>query len=183
MLNARYHYEESQIIAGAGAFGSVVIATNMAGRGVDIKLGGELAEEVLAAVNRLLEQAGTAYPYAMTLAERSRPCKSSPHNSRCDCQAEVDFFLSYMDGMERVKKLGGLHVIGGTRHEARRIDHQLRGRAARQGDPGSSRTFISMEDELMVRFGGLEAQALLEQEELRGGDLAAALPVPKPGGG
>ena len=91
-------------------------------------------------------------------------------------QAEARFFLKYVDGMERVKRLGGLHVIGCTRHEARRIDQQLRGRAARQGDPGSSRFFISMEDELMVRFGGLEAQAFLEDESRRGGD--PLLPVP-----
>jgi preprotein translocase subunit SecA len=85
-----------------------------------------------------------------------------------------------MKGMQRVKELGGLHVIGGTRHEARRIDNQLRGRAARQGDPGSSRFFVSMEDELMVRFGSLEAEAFLEQEELRGGD--PLLPCPAEAG-
>jgi preprotein translocase subunit SecA len=180
VLNARYHYEESQIIAGAGAFGSVIIATNMAGRGVDIKLGGELAEEVLAAVNNVLEQAGTPNPYTMTLEERRQalldlaPAPSASH------RAEVEFFLNYMKGMERVKELGGLHVIGGTRHESRRIDQQLRGRAARQGDPGSSRFFISMEDEILVRFGGLEAEAFLEQEGLRGGD--PLLPCPAEAG-
>ncbi len=176
VLNARYHEEESQIIAGAGAFGSVVIATNMAGRGVDIKLGGELAEEVLAAVNHVLERAGTTNPYTMTLAERRQALQKLAPAQWGGWQAEVGFFLRYMDEMEKVKQLGGLHVIGSTRHEARRIDQQLRGRAARQGDPGSSRFYVSMEDELLVRFGGLEAQAFLEQESLRGGD--PLLPCP-----
>jgi preprotein translocase subunit SecA len=180
VLNARYHYEESQIIAGAGAYGSVIIATNMAGRGVDIKLGGELAEQVLAAVNHVLEQAGKPDPYNMTLAERRSALQALTPAQRGDHHAEVDFFLSYMQGMERVRELGGLHVIGGTRHEARRIDNQLRGRAARQGDPGSSRFFISMEDELLVRFGSLEAEGLLEQEQLRGGD--PLLPIPAAAG-
>ncbi len=180
VLNARYHYEESQIIAGAGAFGSVVIATNMAGRGVDIKLGSELAEEVLAAINRVLERAGITYPYTMTLAERRQALQKLSPVQSSDYRAEVDFFLDYMNGMERVKRLGGLHVIGSTHHEARRIDNQLRGRAARQGDPGSSHFFVSMEDELMERFGGLEAEALLEQEDLRGGD--PLLPCPTEAG-
>ena len=105
--------------------------------------------------------------------------KLSP-DQKGDRRAEVDFFLSYMEGMEQVKELGGLHVIGSTRHEARRIDQQLRGRAARQGDPGSSRFYLSMEDELLVRFGSLEAQAFLEQEELRGGD--PLLPCPAEAG-
>ena len=153
VLNARYHYEESQIIAGAGAYGSVVIATNMAGRGVDIKLGSELAEQVLAAINRVLERAGITYPYTMTLAERRQALQKLSPVQSSDYQAEVDFFLGYMNGMERVKRLGGLHVIGSTHREARRIDNQLRGRAARQGDPGSSHFFVSMEDELMERFG------------------------------
>ncbi len=176
VLNARYHYEESQIIAGAGAYGSVIIATNMAGRGVDIKLGGELAEELLAAVNHVLEQSGMSNPYSLTLAERRQALEKLAPAQKSGRQAEVDYFLSYVKEMEQVKELGGLHVIGGTRHEARRIDHQLRGRAARQGDPGSSRFYVSMEDELLVRFGGLEAQDFLEQESLRGGD--PLLPCP-----
>ncbi len=180
VLNARYHYEESQIIAGAGAYSSVIIATNMAGRGVDIKLGGELAEEVMAAVNNVLEQAKTAPPYALTLSERRQALQKLPQAALQGYPAEVDFFVKYVDDMERVRRLGGLHVIGSTRHEARRIDNQLRGRAARQGDPGSSRFFVSMEDELMVRFGSLEAQAFLEQEELRGGD--PLLPCPAEAG-
>jgi preprotein translocase subunit SecA len=177
VLNARYHYEESQIIASAGAYGSVIIATNMAGRGVDIKLGGELAEEVLAADNHTLEKTGTPNPYSMTLAERRQALHKLSPGAKGNHGAEVDFFLGYMEGMEQVKELGGLHVIGSTRHEARRIDQQLRGRAARQGDPGSSRFYISMEDELLARFGSLEAQAFLEQEELRGGDPLLPCPV------
>jgi preprotein translocase subunit SecA len=147
---------------------------------VDIKLGGELAEEVLAAVNHVLEQAGTPNPYNMTLAESKQALSALMPPQEGSHPSEVNFFLSYMKGMEQVKGVGGLHVIGGTRHEARRIDNQLRGRAARQGDPGSSRFFISMKDELMVRFGGLEAEAFLEQESLRGGD--PLLPCPAEAG-
>ncbi len=112
----------------------------------------------------------------MTLPERWQALQKLSPGQSSDYQAEVDFFLRYMNGMELVKRLGGLHVIGGTHHEARRIDNQLRGRAARQGDPGSSHFFVSMEDELMVRFGGLEAQAFMEQENLRGGDPLVPCP-------
>ncbi len=163
VLNARKHTEESQIIAGAGAFGAVTIATNMAGRGVDIKLGGELAEEILAVVNRVLNRAGHDDPYDMTMEQRRAallamdPADIGIHGS------EVQYFLQHMDDMERVRELGGLHVIGSERHEARRIDNQLRGRAARQGDPGSSRFYLSMEDELMRLFGGSQADNLMQR--------------------
>jgi len=176
ILNARYHYEESQIIASAGSYGSVVIATNMAGRGVDIKLGSELAEEVLAAVNQILEDNMTPNPYGMSLVERRDALRKLVPERAGEQQAEVDFFLNYVEGMQRVKDLGGLHVIGSTRHEARRIDNQLRGRAARQGDPGSSRFFISMEDDIMARFGGLDAETFIEREEMRAGDRLLACP-------
>ncbi|HNE05664.1 MAG TPA: hypothetical protein PLT08_14150, partial [Anaerolineales bacterium] len=138
VLNARRHTEESQIIAGAGAFGAVTIATNMAGRGVDIKLGGELAEEVITAVNRVLGKTGLKDPFDMTHDERRVELKKLDATAYGLYEAEVKNFLQYFDDMERVKELGGLHVIGSERHEARRIDNQLRGRAARQGDPGSS---------------------------------------------
>jgi preprotein translocase subunit SecA len=110
VLNAKYHEKEAQIIAQAGKLGAVTVATNMAGRGVDIILGG------------------------------------NPPDPK---EAEI------------VKKLGGLHVIGTERHEARRIDNQLRGRAGRQGDPGSSQFFISLEDELIRIFGGDEIKKIM----------------------
>ncbi|MBS1250957.1 MAG: Protein translocase subunit SecA [Chloroflexi bacterium] len=163
VLNARKHTAESQIIAGAGAFGAVTIATNMAGRGVDIKLGGELAEEVLASVSRILRRAGYDDPYDMTFDERRQALEAMETEDYGIYETEIKYFLKHMEDKERVKALGGLHVIGSERHEARRIDNQLRGRAARQGDPGSSRFYLSMEDELMQRFGGQQMEALLNR--------------------
>ena len=154
VLNARRHTEESQIIAGAGAFGAVTIATNMAGRGVDIKLGGELAEEIVSAVNRVLRKAGEDDPYDMSMEERRAAILALDPEIYGIYETEVKFFLKYFEDMEAVRELGGLHVIGSERHEARRIDNQLRGRAARQGDPGSSRFYLSLEDDLMRMFGG-----------------------------
>ena len=161
VLNARKHTEESQIIAGAGAFGAVTIATNMAGRGVDIKLGGEIAEEINLAISRILRRNDFEDAYDMTLEEKHTALQSiSPENYGI-YQAEVDYFLNYISDMARVSDLGGLHVIGSERHESRRIDNQLRGRAARQGDPGSSRFYLSMEDELMRLFGGQQAENMM----------------------
>ncbi|HSK87113.1 MAG TPA: hypothetical protein VK880_02070, partial [Anaerolineales bacterium] len=163
VLNARKHTEESQIIAGAGAFGAVTIATNMAGRGVDIKLGGELAEEVIAAVNRVLGRAGYENPFDMTQEERREALKKVDPSNYGIYDSEVKLFLQYFEDMERVKELGGLHVIGSERHEARRIDNQLRGRAARQGDPGSSRFYLSLQDDLMRLQGGSQVSNLMER--------------------
>lgn len=163
VLNARKHTEESQIIAGAGSFGAVTIATNMAGRGVDIKLGGELAEENIAAVNRILNRADFENAYEMTDRERKGALLEMDPANFGIYDAEIDFFLKHMDEMEQVRALGGLHVIGSERHEARRIDNQLRGRSARQGDPGSSRFFLSMEDDLMRLFGGQQADAMMQR--------------------
>jgi len=163
VLNARRHTEESQIIAGAGAFGAVTIATNMAGRGVDIKLGGELAEEVISAVNRVLRRAGYEDPFDMPLEERRQALQKVDPSQYGFYEAEVKHFLQYFEDMERVKQLGGLHVIGSERHEARRIDNQLRGRSARQGDPGSSRFYLSLEDDLMRLFGGDQVSGLMQR--------------------
>ena len=163
VLNARKHTEESQIIADAGSFGSVTIATNMAGRGVDIKLGGELAEEVITAVNRVLGKAGYQDTFDMTHEERREALKDIDPSNYGIYGSEVKLFLQYFKDMERVKELGGLHVLGSERHEARRIDNQLRGRAARQGDPGSSRFYLSLEDDLMRLFGGDRVSGLMER--------------------
>jgi len=161
VLNARKHTEESQIIAGAGAFGAVTIATNMAGRGVDIKLGGELAEEVISTVNRVLRRTGSTEIYDMSLEEKRQAILALDPDDYGIYGSEIEFFLSSMRDMEKVKTLGGLHVVGSERHEARRIDNQLRGRSARQGDPGSSRFYLSLEDDLMIRFGGQQMEGLL----------------------
>jgi preprotein translocase subunit SecA len=161
VLNARKHDEESQIIARAGAFGSVTIATNMAGRGVDIKLGGDLPEEVLGDANRALVKAGHDNAYDMTHSERRRALLSVDLSEVGLYEEGARAFLEYLDNMERVRELGGLHVIGSERHEARRIDNQLRGRAARQGDPGSSRFYLALDDDLMRLFGGQQVEGLL----------------------
>jgi preprotein translocase subunit SecA len=162
VLNAKKHAEESQIIAGAGAFGAVTIATNMAGRGVDIKLGGELAEEVLAAINRILRRGGVEDPYDITNAERLSLLENATPEQIGIYTSEVEFFRKHMREEQKVRELGGLHVLGSERHEARRIDNQLRGRAGRQGDPGSSRFFLSMEDDLMRRFGGDQVAGMMQ---------------------
>ena len=161
VLNARKHAEESQIIARAGAFGMVTIATNMAGRGVDIKLGGEIPEEIIADVNRILLKAGHVDPYNMTMAERRQALLAIDPANYGIYEEQAKAFLAAMDDMDRVRALGGLHIVGSERHEARRIDNQLRGRAARQGDPGSSRFYLSLEDDLMRMFGGSQVEGLL----------------------
>ncbi len=175
VLNARKHTEESQIIAGAGAFGAVMIATSMAGRGVDIKLGGELAEEITADVVRVLTRAGYEDPFELSLKEQESLIKGLDKEAFGIYEAEINFFLQHMRDQEQVKKLGGLHVIGSERHEARRIDNQLRGRAARQGDPGSSRFYLSMEDDLMARFGGQQMEALMTRLQ-----VDESLPIANP---
>jgi len=161
VLNARKHDEESQIIARAGAFGAVTIATNMAGRGVDIKLGGELNEEVLADVIRVLERSRQPDPYSMSNDARLEILKTLDEDQIGIYEESVKTFFEHFENMAKVRQLGGLHVIGSERHEARRIDNQLRGRAARQGDPGSSRFYLSLEDELMRLFGGVQMEALM----------------------
>ncbi len=163
VLNARKHTEESQIIAGAGAFGAVTIATNMAGRGVDIKLGGEMAEEIIAIVNRVLKRTEAEDPYEMSMEERRQALLKLDPSEYGIYEAEIKHFLQYFEDMAQVKALGGLHVIGSERHEARRIDNQLRGRAARQGDPGSSRFYLSLEDDLMRLFGGQQVSGLMDR--------------------
>ena len=163
VLNARKHTEESIIIAGAGAFGAVTIATNMAGRGVDIKLGGELDEALLSKVNQVLTKYSQGDPYDMTMPERLEAVKALNAELEEDEEEALASFVNYMDDMAKVRELGGLHVVGSERHEARRIDNQLRGRAGRQGDPGSSRFYLSLDDDLMRMFGGQQMEGLLSR--------------------
>jgi preprotein translocase subunit SecA len=144
VLNAKQHEREAWVIAQAGRPGSVTIATNMAGRGVDILLGGNpdgLVETYLRKEGITLEEA----------TPEQRQVAWELANEQCERDAD------------RVRLLGGLHVLGTERHEARRIDNQLRGRAGRQGDPGSSRFFVSLEDELMRRFGGASIAGLMDR--------------------
>ena len=163
VLNAKKHDEESLIIANAGAFGAVTIATNMAGRGVDIRLGGELPDEVLQDAIRVLVKAGVPDPYDLTNEQRRQALLKLTPEDYGVYEESVRAFIQYQEDMVAVRALGGLHVIGSERHEARRIDNQLRGRAGRQGDPGSSRFFLSMEDELMRLFGGAQGENLMRR--------------------
>lgn len=160
VLNALKHDEESQIIAGAGAFGAVTIATNMAGRGVDIKLGGELDEQILTDIVQVLKANGVD-SYGMTPKDMESEIEKLTPEQYVEKADSVKTFKEYMVNFPKVREIGGLHVIGSERHEARRIDNQLRGRAARQGDPGSSRFYLSLEDDLMRLFGGDRVTTLM----------------------
>lgn len=144
VLNAKNHEKEAMIVAQAGRKGAVTIATNMAGRGTDILLGGNaeyMAKEQLAQSGM---EGGTD--------EYEAKLQAVLPKYKAECDAEH----------EEVVRLGGLHIIGTERHEARRIDNQLRGRAGRQGDPGSSRFFLSLEDTLMRIFGGQNIARLMD---------------------
>jgi preprotein translocase subunit SecA len=144
VLNAKYHEREAEIVAQAGRKGSVTIATNMAGRGTDILLGGNpdfmarefLKQEEVDPDDATEEQWKVAYERAKRIVEEEH---------------------------KEVVDLGGLHILGTERHESRRIDNQLRGRAGRQGDPGSSRFFLSLEDDLMRIFAGDKVKALMQR--------------------
>ena len=144
VLNAKYHEREAYIIAQAGRYGAVTIATNMAGRGTDILLGGNaeyLAKEMLDAKKYSPERTPNYEEKKDAALAEARAITSEEH--------------------DKVVAVGGLHVIGTERHESRRIDNQLRGRAARQGDPGSTRFFLSLEDNLMRIFGGDKLVSLM----------------------
>ena len=144
VLNARYHDQEARIIAQAGSFGAVTIATNMAGRGTDIKLGGNadiMIDEALA---------------------------NAPANKLESIKSDV--LVKALENKEKVEAAGGLYVLGTERHEARRIDNQLRGRAGRQGDAGKTKFYISMEDDLMRIFGSEKIKSLLSKLGLKDGE-------------
>ena len=159
VLNAKQHEREAEIVAQAGRFGSVTIATNMAGRGTDIVLGGNpeymakeemkkknLSEEILAMVDSFFEtddeEILDARLQYSKLVEKYKAQTTEEHN--------------------KVVEAGGLHIIGTERHESRRIDNQLRGRSGRQGDPGSSRFYISLEDDLMRLFAGERMKSIID---------------------
>jgi preprotein translocase subunit SecA len=162
VLNARHHTKEAHIVARAGESGAVTIATNMAGRGVDIKLGGEVDEDTLALVSRVLNQNGIP-PYGLSFEEMASALRDLDPERYYLYKESVNRFLQHVDDERRVREIGGLHVIGTERHEARRIDNQLRGRSGRQGDPGSSRFYLSLQDDLMRRFGGNRVTGLMER--------------------
>ena len=159
VLNAKYHEKEAYIIAQAGRYGAVTIATNMAGRGTDILLGGNA--EYLA--KEMLDEKGITPETNIDYEEKKN---EELEKARAITKEEHS----------KVVEAGGLHVIGTERHESRRIDNQLRGRAARQGDPGSTRFFLSLEDNLMRIFGGdklMQIMTMLNVEE----DMAIESPL------
>ncbi|KAA2315406.1 preprotein translocase subunit SecA [Pseudooceanicola sediminis] len=144
VLNARHHEQEAQIVADAGKLGAVTIATNMAGRGTDIKLGGNVEMKVMEAL--------AANP------------ESDPDAVRSKIEAE------HTEAEEQVKAAGGLYVLATERHESRRIDNQLRGRSGRQGDPGRSSFFLSLEDDLMRIFGSERLEKVLSGLGMKEGE-------------
>jgi preprotein translocase subunit SecA len=145
VLNARFHEQEAEIVAQAGAPGAVTIATNMAGRGTDIKLGGNLEARLRKELAGIDDEA-------------ARAAKES------QVRAEIDVAHA------KVKAAGGLLVVGTERHESRRVDNQLRGRSGRQGDPGRSRFFLSLEDDLMRIFGSDRMGGMLQRLGLKDGE-------------
>ncbi len=165
VLNAKNHEREAVIIAQAGRPGAVTIATNMAGRGVDILLGGNaenLAREELRHSGYDLSLIAEAdWNEAIDLLRRGQDPTASFGEPWAKVLAE-QWQRTKIDG-DKIRAVGGLYVIGSERHEARRIDNQLRGRAGRQGDPGQSRFYLSLEDDLMRRFGGQTIAGLMDR--------------------
>ena len=151
VLNAKYHEKEAEIVAQAGKFGAVTIATNMAGRGTDIMLGGNseyLAKQEMKKLNYSQEQIEQATAFNET---DDKDILSAREKFR---ELEKKYDEQIKEEKEKVIAAGGLKIIGTERHESRRIDNQLRGRSGRQGDPGESRFYIGLDDDLMKIFGG-----------------------------
>ncbi len=159
VLNAKYHEKEAEIVAQAGHYGAVTIATNMAGRGTDIKLGGN--EEYMAKADMRKqgyyeELINDATGYFETDDEEILEARKTYQELLKKHKAEIE------SEANRVRKAGGLYILGTERHESRRIDNQLRGRAGRQGDPGESRFFLSLEDDLLRLFGGERINMMMD---------------------
>lgn len=159
VLNAKYHEKEAEIVAQAGKFGSVTIATNMAGRGTDIMLGGNAEFMAKAEMRKkgyyemlISESTGFSETDDQEIIEARKTFRELVEKHKNEIKTEA----------EKVKEVGGLFILGTERHESRRIDNQLRGRAGRQGDPGESRFFLSLEDDLMRLFGGERIQSLMD---------------------
>src|SRR5215216_456365 len=168
VLNAKYHAQEAEIVAQAGRKNNITIATNMAGRGTDILLGGnaehmarqqalseEVAEKLPKGDEKFVDDAEFVYFFHVDSFYRVK---------RADWERVFSHFKRHADAEhDDVVRLGGLHILGTERHEARRIDNQLRGRAGRQGDPGSSRFYLSLEDDLMRIFGSDRISGLMQR--------------------
>jgi len=164
VLNARFHEQEAYIVAEAGVPGAITIATNMAGRGTDIKLGGSLEMRAAAATAGIEDE-----------AEKQKIIDGI----KADIEIFKDMVLKAEEtvdlnpdkpGTKTIRKPGGLYIIGSERHESRRIDNQLRGRSGRQGDPGRSKFFLSLEDDLMRIFGSDRLDSMLQRLGLKEGE-------------
>ena len=160
VLNAKHHEKEAEIVAQAGKFGAVTVATNMAGRGTDIMLGGNaefLAKSDLRKAGMSDELIAEATGFAETdnpeILDARQKFSEAEAKYKAEIQAEAD----------RVREVGGLFILGTERHESRRIDNQLRGRAGRQGDPGETRFFLSLEDDIMRLFGSERVMNMMEK--------------------
>ncbi|MBQ2096470.1 MAG: SEC-C domain-containing protein, partial [Firmicutes bacterium] len=178
VLNAKQHLREAEIIAQAGREGAVTIATNMAGRGTDILLGGNPDYEAKKEMKKLGYE-DEAISYASSFVPLKDP-------ELIEARAKYSQLLEQFEEerqpeQQRVRELGGLHIIGTERHESRRIDNQLRGRAGRQGDPGSTQFFVALDDDLMRLFGGERVQTIMskfgmgEDEKLEAGLLSKTI--------
>src|SRR4051794_11869991 len=166
VLNARFHEQEAYIVAEAGVPGAITIATNMAGRGTDIKLGGSLEMRIQHETADITDEAEKAAKIERIKADVER-------FRELVLKAEEEFELEPAKGAKpakTVQKPGGLYIIGSERHESRRIDNQLRGRSGRQGDPGRSKFFLSLEDDLMRIFGSDRLDSMLQRLGLKEGE-------------
>ncbi|MET4072377.1 preprotein translocase subunit SecA [Bradyrhizobium sp. S3.2.6] len=166
VLNARFHEQEAYIVAEAGVPGAITIATNMAGRGTDIKLGGSLDMRIQQETADIADEAEKARKIEQIKADIE-------HFREIVLKAEETVEIEPAKGSKpakTVKKPGGLYIIGSERHESRRIDNQLRGRSGRQGDPGRSKFFLSLEDDLMRIFGSDRLDSMLQRLGLQEGE-------------
>ena len=159
VLNAKHHDREAMIVAQAGKYGAVTIATNMAGRGTDIMLGGNAEYKSLADLQKM--------GYSEEVAVEAAGFSNTQDEEVLAARAEYKkLYAKYSEEVkelaEKVREAGGLYIIGTERHESRRIDNQLRGRSGRQGDPGESTFFLSLEDDLMRIFGGERITAMMD---------------------
>mgnify|MGYP004429803675 FL=1 len=163
LLNAKNHEREAEIVAQAGQFGAVTVATNMAGRGTDIMLGGNaeyMAKNDLRKAGLTDELIAEATGYAETDNQEILDARKLFAEKLAQHKAEI------AGEADKVRAAGGLFIIGTERHDSRRIDNQLRGRAGRQGDPGETRFYISLEDDLMRLFGGDRVTSLMERMDI-----------------
>ena len=159
VLNAKYHAKEAEIVAQAGKLGAVTIATNMAGRGTDIILGGNAEFSARAALRKLEKYDDAVINEAIGFADTTDEVILE---ARAEYRKLYDKFDAQVkEAAVAVREAGGLFIIGTERHESRRIDNQLRGRSGRQGDPGESRFFLSVEDDLMRIFGGDRMEGMM----------------------